>query len=116
MATVSWMAAGRRNDDQNTLSPSGGSHVQSTAVAGPIAVTTLKAKQLFESCLESDNITFKETAEAQLSRFSLWYSNIGVFAAVHASLDYRLRTSAEARSAVEGNLDILCEQLIYGMR
>lgn len=36
--------------------------------------------------------------DEQLARFNIWASNIGVFAHGHASLDYRLRDSPEAKT------------------
>jgi hypothetical protein len=42
--------------------------------------------------------------EEQRARFLIWSANIGVFADGHASLDYRLRNSLEARKLM---LDLL---------
>lgn len=42
--------------------------------------------------------------EEQRARFSIWSANIGVFAKGHASLDYRLRESLDARKLM---LDLL---------
>jgi hypothetical protein len=42
--------------------------------------------------------------EEQRARFLIWSANIGVFADGHASLDYRLRDSLEARKLM---LDLL---------
>jgi uncharacterized protein (DUF2235 family) len=53
-------------------------------------------------------------AEWQNDRFNIWASNIGVFAAKHSSLDYRLRTAPSAKIAVDGNLYILCTQILRG--
>ncbi|KAK0122810.1 hypothetical protein ONS96_009843 [Cadophora gregata f. sp. sojae] len=44
------------------------------------------------------------TSEEQLARFSIWAANIGIFADGHASLDYRLRDSWEAKKLM---LDLL---------
>ncbi|KAH7380831.1 hypothetical protein BKA64DRAFT_630742 [Cadophora sp. MPI-SDFR-AT-0126] len=43
-------------------------------------------------------------SEEQLARFSIWAANIGMFANGHASLDYRLRDSWEAKKLM---LDLL---------
>lgn len=39
-------------------------------------------------------------------RFNLWASNMGVFARLHASLDYRLRDLADVK-------ELILEQLVY---
>ena len=46
-------------------------------------------------------------AEDQLGRFRIWAKNIGVFAEGHASLDYRLRDSAEVRLLMVDQLETL---------
>lgn len=43
-------------------------------------------------------------SEEQKARFLIWSANIGIFAEHHASLDYRLRDSLEARKLM---LDLL---------
>jgi len=43
-------------------------------------------------------------SEEQRARFLIWSANIGIFADGHASLDYRLRDSLEARNIM---LDLL---------
>lgn len=43
-------------------------------------------------------------SEEQRARFLIWSANIGIFAGGHASLDYRLRDSWEAKKLM---LDIL---------
>jgi hypothetical protein len=78
-----------------------------------IAIAARKALELLRCCVAEDD---DDAAQSQLSRFNLWCSNIGVFATHHASLDYRLRTANAARTAVQGNLEDLCEQLLFGMR
>lgn len=80
-----------------------------------IAMAAEKAHQLLLCCLQTKEMDLEGFARSQLSRFDLWASNIGVFASLHASLDYRLRTAVAARTAVEGNLEILREQLLFGM-
>ncbi|KAF1985819.1 hypothetical protein K402DRAFT_464139 [Aulographum hederae CBS 113979] len=45
--------------------------------------------------------------EDQYGRFSIWISNIGVFAPGHASMDYRLREAADIKDLVVRLLDTL---------
>jgi hypothetical protein len=49
--------------------------------------------------------------EDQLGRFSIWTSNIGVFAPTRASLDYRLRGVADLHRLVRGLLRTLNEHI-----
>jgi hypothetical protein len=80
-----------------------------------IEATAQGARALLLSChklLEDD--TLRKIASAQLSRYNIWASNIGVFASKHSSLDYRLRTAPAAKAAVDGNLEILCKQALGG--
>lgn len=79
---------------------------------GLIADTAERARQLLLCCREITDEEPRKLALTQLSRFNLWASNIGVFAARHASLDYRLRTAPSVRVAVEGNLDMVCKRLL----
>ncbi|XMA19839.1 hypothetical protein WAI453_012630 [Rhynchosporium graminicola] len=53
-----------------------------------------------ENCRNSDDLNCEE----QKARFSIWSANIGIFADGHASLDYRLRNSLEAKELM---LDLL---------
>lgn len=86
--------------------------VVSTFEEGSIADTAARARQLFLCCREITTEKLQKLALAQLARFNLWASNIGVFASHHASLDYRLRTALSVRAAVEGNLEIVCKHLL----
>jgi hypothetical protein len=79
-----------------------------------IADTADRARQLFLCCREIPNESHRKAASVQLARFNLWASNIGVFAALHASLDFRLRTDPVVRATIEGNLEILCRHLLCG--
>ena len=79
-----------------------------------ISDTAERAHQLLLCCQEIHEEKPKRIAAAQLSRFNLWTSNIGVFSSRHASLDYRLRTAPTAKAAVDGNLEILCKHLLSG--
>lgn len=54
--------------------------------------------------------------ENELARFSLWTSNIGVFARSHASLDHRLRRVPSIQREIVGQLEKLhrcVEQCMY---
>lgn len=44
-------------------------------------------------------------------RFNLWASNIGAFAALHASLDYRLRDLADAKELILEHLENMSDGL-----
>ncbi|KAJ5610789.1 hypothetical protein N7510_007508 [Penicillium lagena] len=83
--------------------------------ASSIADTAERARQLLLCCQENFSDKPKRFVGAQLSRFKLWASNIGVFSARQASLDYRLRTARNAKAAVDGNLEILCIQLLSAL-
>ncbi|KAF4625912.1 hypothetical protein G7Y89_g12247 [Cudoniella acicularis] len=84
--------------------------------SGPIADTTERARQLLFCCREIRDEDPRKVATAQLARFNLWASNIGVFAARHASLDYRLRTAPIVRITIEGNLEIICRHLLCTLK
>ncbi|KAI0193087.1 hypothetical protein F4808DRAFT_360925 [Astrocystis sublimbata] len=81
-----------------------------------IADTAERARQLLLCCQEITDEIPRKLASTQLARFNLWASNIGVFAARHASLSYRLRTALSVKTAVEGNLDILCKYLLTTLK
>jgi hypothetical protein len=53
-------------------------------------------------------------AEEQRARFLIWSANIGVFADGHASLDYRLRDSLDARKIMLELLASLKNYLLRG--
>lgn len=92
---------------------SGDAITQPRVVPDTIAFAALKAEKLFQCCLDTKDKEAEKLVDLQLIRYKLWTSNIGIFASKHASLDYRLRTAAEAASAVMGNIEILCEQLLF---
>ena len=79
-----------------------------------ISDTAERARTLLTCCQQIDAKKPKSIADAQLGRFDLWTSNIGVFSTRQASLDYRLRTAPEAKAAVGGKLETLCVQLLSG--
>jgi hypothetical protein len=53
-------------------------------------------------------------AEDQLARFKIWAGNIGIDAEGHASLDYRLRDSSQARALMLDLLESLQSHLQRG--
>ena len=55
------------------------------------------------------------SAEDQLARFRIWAGNIGVNAKLHASLDYRLRDSKEARELTLDLLEVLHDHIRRGI-
>jgi hypothetical protein len=66
-----------------------------------------KAKEcldLFFDCLEllkaGNSAQYWTSLLDQLGRFQIWSSNIGVFADLHASLDYRLREVSDVRDLI----------------
>jgi hypothetical protein len=64
-----------------------------------------------QSLIEEDTDTnFKD----QLARFNSWAANIGVFADIQASLDYRLRDSPKVASMIVGVLEGLKSKLERG--
>jgi hypothetical protein len=79
-----------------------------------ISDTAERSRQLLLCCQENFAEESRCIAGDQLSRFNLWASNIGVFSSPQTCLDYRLRTAPTAKAAVEGNLEILCTQLLSG--
>lgn len=79
-----------------------------------IADTAEQVRQLLLCCQEIPDEKPRKASSAQLARFNLWASNIGVFAKTHASLDYRLRTAPMVQLAIQGNLEILCGSLLSG--
>jgi hypothetical protein len=72
------------------------------------------ARALLRACEALPDRACVKVADAQLTRFSLWASNIGVWAPRQASLDYRLRAALAPKAAVEGSLEILCKHLLTG--
>ncbi|KAL7781839.1 hypothetical protein V8C43DRAFT_327710 [Trichoderma afarasin] len=78
----------------------------------PLADTAERVLVLFDCCKRIRDMKARFLAEEQLSRFKSWALNVGVFAAQHASLDYRLRTAPSSRALVEINLDTVCIHLL----
>ncbi|KAI1427238.1 hypothetical protein F5Y12DRAFT_180747 [Xylaria sp. FL1777] len=75
-----------------------------------IAERTDSCFKSFQHCLnEAATIHSRELSlvEDQLARFSLWSSNIRVFAAGRGALDYRLREAPDVQDAVVGVLEAL---------
>lgn len=71
-----------------------------------------EARQLLICCMGINDENVRMAAQMQFERFSLWASNIGVFAQGPASLDHRLRAAPTAKAAVEVELEGLCERLL----
>ncbi|OJJ94807.1 hypothetical protein ASPACDRAFT_64957 [Aspergillus aculeatus ATCC 16872] len=71
-----------------------------------ITVLAQKAVIALEKCLQVSG-SFSHLAEAQLARFNLWATNIGVFAKYKASLEYRLRDSPDVQRIIINLLEIL---------
>ena len=73
----------------------------------------------FDNCMQA-LITLgpKERAlvQNQLSRFSLWASNLGIFAPGRASLDHRLRDVDDVRRLVRGLLRAMDAELVECMQ
>ena len=67
-----------------------------------------------KDCLGQDGYEATPTQE-QLARFEMWAGNIGVFADGHASLDYRVRNSEDARRFMVEFLNTLMLALRKGM-
>ncbi|QYS95392.1 hypothetical protein H0G86_002684 [Trichoderma simmonsii] len=78
----------------------------------PLADMAERVLVLFHCCKRIRDTKARFLAEEQLSRFKSWARNVGVFAAQHASLDYRLRTAPSSRALVEINLDTVCIHLL----
>ena len=86
--------------------------VEPSFLEGSIAETAERARQLLLCCRDIAEEAARDFAAAQLARFQLWASNMGVFGSRQTSLDYRLRTALTVRAAIEGNLDVICKRLL----
>ncbi|UNI23184.1 hypothetical protein JDV02_009018 [Purpureocillium takamizusanense] len=85
-----------------------------TGEATTIAGAAELALSDFQRCLHlSAQLHPRESAlvEDQLARFSLWMSEIGVFARERASVDHRLREAPDVRDAVIGLLETLADSV-----
>ncbi|RAH50483.1 uncharacterized protein BO95DRAFT_458968 [Aspergillus brunneoviolaceus CBS 621.78] len=71
-----------------------------------ITVLAQSAVIALQKCLQVSG-SFSHLAEAQLARFNLWATNIGVFARYKASLEYRLRDSPDVQRIIINLLEIL---------
>ncbi|KAK2773562.1 hypothetical protein FQN52_004541 [Onygenales sp. PD_12] len=79
-----------------------------------IAESAGKCLKSFNECLAHFSLVpprQQSGIEDQLGRFSIWTSNIDVFASTRASLDYRLRDVEDVHSLVQGLLWILNEHI-----
>ncbi|KAK4560468.1 hypothetical protein LTR86_005664 [Recurvomyces mirabilis] len=80
-----------------------------------IAAASKQIRQLLTCCVAVIDEVISREAKAQVTRFDLWASNIGVFAKRHASLDYRLRAAPISRAAIESSLDTLCNNILFAL-
>ncbi|RAL17379.1 uncharacterized protein BO97DRAFT_439320 [Aspergillus homomorphus CBS 101889] len=81
---------------------------------GTIAECANICLQSFNECLTHfDRLTLKERSaiEDQHGRFSIWISNIGVFAAPKISLDYRLRDAGDIQRLLRRLLRTLSDHV-----
>ncbi|KAK2787325.1 hypothetical protein FQN53_005484 [Emmonsiellopsis sp. PD_33] len=79
-----------------------------------IAESAAKCLESFNECLANFSLLpprQQSGIEDQLGRFSIWTSNIGVFASTRSSLDYRLRDVEDVHRLVQGLLWILNEHI-----
>ncbi|KAK3672609.1 hypothetical protein LTR78_007421 [Recurvomyces mirabilis] len=80
-----------------------------------LAAASKQVRQLLTCCEATTDEVISREAKAQVARFDLWASNIGVFAKRHASLDYRLRAAPISRAAIESSLDTLCNNIFFAL-
>lgn len=67
-----------------------------------------------EWILEETDENVQDNLHDELVRFKLWESNIGVFAHVHASLDFRLRDVPDVAELFLRQLDTIEQRLQQG--
>lgn len=89
--------------------------------AEPLARLTIaaRAEAFGERLIESsdrlqgykDGGTRWTTQRDLTGRFNIWASNIGAFAPLHASLDYRLRDLADVKDLILENLENMVDGL-----
>jgi hypothetical protein len=111
---------GTGSEDDNLLSPT--SSPLPSSDGDTIRKVSNRCLRLFvESAGNSDFLhgpgTYDKTESAlhnELMRFKLWASNIGVFADVHASLDFRLREAPDIAELFLRQLDTIEERLEQG--
>ncbi|KAF3071608.1 hypothetical protein CFAM422_006180 [Trichoderma lentiforme] len=78
----------------------------------PLADTAERVLVLLDCCKKIRDRKARNLADFQLSQFKSWALSVGVFAAQHASLDYRLRTAPDSRALVETSLDTIYKHLL----
>ena len=72
----------------------------------------VEAKQAFTNPLNENLLRTLETVLFdEHARLSLWSSNIGVFAEVQFSLDFRIRDEPDLQQAFIGHLEIIEDQM-----
>lgn len=85
-------------------------HARNIGEVETIAHAAQFCLESFDDCLViAESLGPKELAliQNQLGRFSLWMSNIGVFALDRASIDYRLRDVPDTHRLVKGLVEVL---------
>lgn len=68
----------------------------------------------FQTCIQAQgegSSSYGESLYDQLARFNVFAGNIGVFASIRASLDYRLKDSPDVSGMVAAILDLLSNNL-----
>lgn len=91
-----------------------GENHASPALAETVARGTQNCFDRFERCITLAAMTNHMElvlVQNQFARFSLWVSNVGVFAPGRTSLDYRLQEAEDVHRLVRGLLESLNEAL-----
>ncbi|KAI9643120.1 hypothetical protein NHQ30_008855 [Ciborinia camelliae] len=91
-------------------------HQNPSIMVRPIKDYVQRAQQLFYCCEEISDQDIQKRASEEFLKFNLWASNLGVFAARHASLEYRLRTAPKVRMDIDWNLAIVCSRLLTTLK
>ncbi|KAL7954738.1 hypothetical protein V8C34DRAFT_327953 [Trichoderma compactum] len=81
-----------------------------------LADTAGRVRLLLVCCQEIADEKIQSFAAAQLLDFNKWVDNNGVFAAQHASLDYRLRTAPSFLWSFEETLHTIIECLLATLK
>jgi hypothetical protein len=108
LATVSRPHRSRCRNEESIMS-----HQMSSS---PIRDTAFQCAILFDAAVQRVHGETQEQAKVQADRFSLWASNIGVFAARKWSLDFRLRHAPDVSDLICKLLRVLLLRIRYGNR
>ncbi|CEI60256.1 unnamed protein product [Fusarium venenatum] len=101
------MAAGQINDSILNLRPD---VKASRELSAPVSSQAAACFRLFDTCMaRAANVDAQRQSciEDQMARFSLWTSNMAVFARSKLSLDHRLRWTPQVRDLVTSLLGLL---------